>query len=197
MGPWRTDPRLAKARDAALPDVVRALFLFPDVGTWELLGVALDGVSPGGWTGKLVERSITAPEAAIPGEPVALRHTPGQAHPVRLTPTIRANLERYPVLCAGCGFDVHSEPLAEVWARQFPDRATAAEVWTTRCPACKGTMFVGGPGVPLPHDEIRALAARGREIAHRDHAPPIGPWGIAGLAVLALALAALALTFAR
>ena len=197
MYPWRTDPRLAKARDATLPDVVKARFLFPEVATWELLAVEIDRVSADGWTGRLVERSVTAPESAIPGEPVALRPIAGQAHPVRMTAPMRANLERFPVLCAGCGFDVHSEPLAEVWARQFPDRAPVAEVWTTRCPACKGTMFVGGPAVPLPLDEIRALAARGRALARADAPAPIGPWLIAGLAVLALALAALAFTFAR
>lgn len=200
--PWRTDPRLAKARDAALPDVVKARFLFPEVSTWELLAVAIDGVVPEGWTGKLVERPITASDAIAPGERVVLRPILGQANPVRLTDTIRANLATTSVLCAGCGFDVHSEPLGDVWTRQFADRPPEAhtEVWTTRCPACKGTMFVAGPGVTLPVDEIRALSARGRRVALRERdgaSPDLARWAAAGLVVLAIALAALAFTLAR
>lgn len=195
MGGWRTDPRLAKARDQALPDVVKARFFFPEFGTWELLGVTIDGPNGDGWEGHLVERPVTAPDVVIPGERVVLRHVLGQAHPVRVTEVMRENLARHQILCAGCGLDVHGEPIADVWARQA-DGAAMPEVFTTRCPACKGTMFVAAVGVPLPHEEIRALSARGRTLLARER-PDVRPWMWAGVALVVLSVLAVLFALAR
>ena len=82
--------------------------------------------------------------------------------------------------------------LGEVWRRQHPDIDEIPEVFTTRCPVCKGTMFVAGPGQPLDVDEIRSLSARGRALAAREARPDPSRWIVAALAVLALAIAALA-----
>ena len=143
--PWRQDPDLV-GHDT-YPDDIQVRFFWADEQRREDMWVRLEGIDADlqtqrpAYRGRLLNESLVRPEYRTDTR-LSVVSLPGGGA-MAVLPILLENLERWRCACQVCGFDLFPLPLASIVRAQFqPAGDIDMTAFTTRCPACNGTMLV-------------------------------------------------------